>query len=89
MADPPLVGKVVRSICGRDKGRLAVVVGVLDERYVQVADGEMRRVSKPKKKNKRHLQVLSLILASNKNSMATDRALTDEEVARRLASVKT
>lgn len=45
-----LLGSVVLSLCGRDKGRMLVVVGIIDDSYVYVADGRLRRVESPKRK---------------------------------------
>lgn len=49
------LGQVVISRRGRDAGRLYIVTKVLDKRFVEVADGQARTVSKPKKKNMIHL----------------------------------
>lgn len=50
------LGQVVCSLAGRDRGQYYVVVGIIDDRFVQVADGYRRKVSAPKKKNVRHLR---------------------------------
>ncbi|MDI3298977.1 MAG: KOW domain-containing RNA-binding protein [Bacillota bacterium] len=47
-------GQLVVSKAGRDRGRAYLVVGV-DPRWVYVADGSVRDVRRPKKKNPRHL----------------------------------
>jgi ribosomal protein L14E/L6E/L27E len=49
------VGCVVRSMAGRDKGRLFLAVGVAGEAHLLIADGDLRKVEKPKKKKLRHL----------------------------------
>lgn len=49
-------GSVVRSLCGRDKGRMFAVVGFTAENFALIADGRLRPVLKPKKKKLRHLQ---------------------------------
>lgn len=49
------IGQKVRSISGRDNGRLYVVVST-DSNYVYVADGAIRRLENPKRKNFRHVQ---------------------------------
>ncbi len=56
MTRPPLtVGRVVRSRAGRDCGRLFLVVGIADSEHLLIADGDLRKVEKPKKKKLRHL----------------------------------
>lgn len=44
--------RIVRSLAGRDKGRLFLVVGVTDKGELLLADGKMRKVETPKKKEK-------------------------------------
>lgn len=51
-----LLGSVVLSLCGRDKGRMLVVVGIIDDSYVYVADGRLRRVESPKRKKIKHIK---------------------------------
>ena len=51
------VGDVVLSRMGRDQGRYFLVTSVVNSDYVTVADGEVRKVGKPKLKKKKHLKV--------------------------------
>lgn len=55
MDDMP-IGQIVRSKAGRDKGRVFVVVGNADNMHVLIADGDLRKIEKPKKKKIKHLQ---------------------------------
>ena len=48
-------GQVVLSTCGRDMGKLQMVLEILDDSYVLVVDGK-RKIEKPKKKKIKHLQ---------------------------------
>ncbi|SHF08789.1 hypothetical protein SAMN02746089_01283 [Caldanaerobius fijiensis DSM 17918] len=47
-------GQIVKSKMGRDSGRYFIVLAV-DGGYAFIADGELRKVDKPKKKNIKHL----------------------------------
>lgn len=49
-------GQLVRSLAGRDKGKHYLVFKMLDDRYVTLVDGRSRPLSRPKKKNRVHLQ---------------------------------
>ncbi len=49
-------GQLVRSLAGRDRGKHYLILGELDQKYVFLVDGQSRPVSRPKKKNKAHLQ---------------------------------
>ena len=50
------VGDLVLSRQGRDHGRNFMVVEVIDENYVLIADGKLRPLEKPKKKKVKHLE---------------------------------
>ena len=52
---PPIKeGDVVVSLSGRDKGRLFFVLSC-DDKAALLADGRVRRVARPKRKNRRHV----------------------------------
>lgn len=57
----PNLGQLVRILKGRDADRLGVVVGILDERFVLVADGDKRKFDRAKRKNLNHLELLDFI----------------------------
>ena len=50
-----LPGQLVISKAGRDIGRCFVVINILDEQYVSLVDGCLRKIEKPKKKKIKHL----------------------------------
>ena len=56
-----LIGKIVYSKSGRDKGRMFVVVQVVNEQYLVIADGDMRKIGNPKVKNIKHLHFTNTI----------------------------
>lgn len=56
------IGQVVRSKAGRDKGRVFVVIDILDDKYVLIVDGDLRKLDKPKKKKIKHLIVYKTVL---------------------------
>jgi len=58
----PVIGRVAFSKAGRDKGRLLMVVKILDEDFVMAADGELRKLEKPKKKRIKHLQYTDFVV---------------------------
>ncbi|HRY12960.1 MAG TPA: KOW domain-containing RNA-binding protein [Syntrophomonadaceae bacterium] len=55
-----ILGKVVISKSGRDKGKAFVVIGILNERFLLICDGDIRKIENPKKKNTRHLSFTSM-----------------------------
>ena len=67
-----MVGRVVCSTAGRDKGKFLVVVGFSDE-YPLVADGKERPLKRPKLKNPKHLKKTNSILEVQQYT--TDKSL--------------
>lgn len=57
------IGRLCVKIAGRDSGKKALIIDVLDNNYVLI-DGEVRR----KKCNVRHLEPLDKVLKINKNA---------------------
>lgn len=49
-------GRIAVSKAGRDKGRRFAVISAADDGTVMVADGDTRKVDRPKKKKLMHLQ---------------------------------
>ena len=52
----PVIGRAAFSKAGRDKGKLFIVVGIVDEDFVLIADGDLRPAERPKKKRLKHLR---------------------------------
>ncbi len=50
------IGDLVLSRSGRDKDRYFIIVGIVDEAYVYIADGSLRKLENPKKKKIKHLE---------------------------------
>jgi len=59
----PVPGMIVRSKAGRDCGKLFAIVGVLDPPFVYVADGDIRKIDKPKRKNLKHVELTGTMSA--------------------------
>lgn len=57
----PQVGQLVRILKGKDAGEAAVVIAVVDSRFVYIADGDKRKFDVPKKKNILHLELIPVI----------------------------
>lgn len=45
-----LLGRIVQSKAGRDKGRRFAVVAIEDDAHVRIADGDTRKIARAKKK---------------------------------------
>ncbi|KOA19878.1 hypothetical protein CLHOM_19670 [Clostridium homopropionicum DSM 5847] len=62
MYNEDLIGKVVYSKAGRDSGRPFMILNILNDEYVSIVDGELRKIEKPKKKKLKHLIVTKDVL---------------------------
>lgn len=65
-------GRLVKSLSGRDIGKLLAVMSV-DEKTVSLCDGKERPLNRPKTKNIRHIEPLSVVLTEE--DMSSDRLL--------------
>lgn len=50
------VGQIVKSKAGRDKDRLFVVIDIINDQYVLIVDGDLRKIENPKMKKAKHLK---------------------------------
>ena len=75
---------LVKSVAGRDKDRIFVVMSHIDENHVFISDGKMRRVEKPKKKKIKHLRLLGQHSEFLENKMTEDGRLTNSDIRREI-----
>ena len=77
---PVETGRVVISKSGRDKGRPFLVVELLEEPYVLIADGALRRLSKPKRKKVKHLELQETVLYGIRDKLTEGTKVFDAEL---------
>lgn len=65
----PRIGQIVRIKKGREQDQLAVIIDILDDRYVLLADGEKRKYDRPKKKNINHIEGTPYISSEVRKSL--------------------
>ncbi len=78
------VGTVVRSIAGRDKGERFIVL-TREGEYAYIADGELRKTDRPKKKKLKHLQGSYLVSEFIKGKIENGEVVENHEVRKALA----
>ena len=78
------IGDFVLSLSGRDKGRTLVVVGIVDEAYVYIADGSLRKLENPKKKKIKHLEFSGHASERTALKLSTDEKLTNPALRKML-----
>lgn len=69
-----MIGKFATSKAGHDKNTVYVIVAC-DNECVYLCDGRLKTISKPKKKNMKHIQIINRIV--------------DEELLRRFINKET
>ena len=67
-----MVGRIVCSKAGSDKGSFLVVLN-LENGRVMVADGKRYKIASPKRKNQKHLAFTNKVL--NSTEFTTDKSL--------------
>lgn len=80
-------GDVVLSKAGRDKGKYFLVVTV-DGKIATIVDGRNRKVNFPKKKNIKHLEVLTAGLNVLSEKIRNGKAVGNERVYRAVKAEK-
>ncbi|MBZ9689452.1 KOW domain-containing RNA-binding protein [Clostridium estertheticum] len=80
MDENTLIGKVVNSKAGRDMHRKFIVVGILNSEYVYIADGDLRKIEKPKKKKVRHLDFTGIVAEEVKDLILSKEEVTNSKI---------
>lgn len=78
-------GMLARSKAGHDTGRLYVLLEA-DEEYVYLTDGDLRPLEKPKKKKRKHIQIIYAIPDCLKD--CSEGQLRDEHIRRAIKEYK-
>ena len=80
MERPITVGSIVYSRAGRDEGRYFMVTAILDDSYVSIVDGSVRKLAKPKKKKIKHLKNTGEVLDNIAGKLLTSAKIYDAEI---------
>ena len=78
-------GRVVLSTQGRDEGRYFVVLEVIDENFVLMADGLTRKVDHPKKKKVKHLRPKPILVEVD-GAKLPNKHLQDSDLRKALSA---
>lgn len=82
-----MVGELVRSLAGHDRGELFCVVGEEGE-YLLLADGKRRRLGAPKRKKRRHTEPAGEFDHLTIQKLIRHEPVTDNEIRRALAAFR-
>ena len=75
-----MIGDLARSKAGHDKNRIYVIINE-DSEYVYLADGKIRTVDNPKRKKKKHIQMIQ-------NKINKTQMTRNEEIKRTVKMYK-
>lgn len=74
------LGSVVFSRAGRDKGNFFLVVEVVDDTFVKLADGDIRKLSAPKLKKIKHVKNTGDVLENIADKLERGAKVYDAEI---------
>lgn len=72
-------GGLVRSLAGHDKDQYFIILEESGE-YISLVDGKSRKLEKPKRKNKKHVQLFSQTDESLGSKLIRGEPVTNEEI---------
>ncbi len=75
---PMEIGRAVQSRQGRDAGRCFLILQVVDEQFVLMADGLTRKLDHPKKKKIKHLHPKPFCMEGLGEALASHQLLDSD-----------
>lgn len=78
-----MCGSFAISMAGHDKGRVYIILEEHDE-VLLLTDGDLKPLEKPKKKNRKHVQIVKKLLYNEEivEKLAGQNKLSNEEIKR-------
>lgn len=75
-----MIGLLAKSLAGHDKGKIYLIIEETDS-YLYLADGVIRKAAAPKKKKKKHLQLIKNgVDATLQKKLLAGITVSDEEI---------
>ncbi|NLL06601.1 MAG: RNA-binding protein [Clostridiaceae bacterium] len=78
------LGQIVYSKAGRDKGKKFIVIDIIDELYVMISDGDLRRIENAKRKKLKHLKITEEIVFPIREKLEKKVRVLNSEIRRAL-----
>lgn len=78
------VGRIVISKQGRDKGRAFIISEVINDSFVMLVDGDLRKLSKPKLKKIKHLKSTPFTANEFINNIANKKNILDSDIRKEI-----
>ena len=77
---PVEIGSIVQSKAGRDQGRLFLVVEEVDDDFVMIANGDLRKMDRLKKKRRKHLKPTGTVVSALRDRLSKGEKVEDHEL---------
>ena len=77
---PVELGSIVISKAGRDQGSMFLVVGEVDDDFVMVANGALRKMDRQKKKRRKHLKPTGRVVEALQQRLSQGKPVEDHEL---------
>lgn len=81
------IGMLAESRSGHDTGRIYVIIKEETE-YLYLSDGRLRPLDKPKKKNRKHVQIIRRPVQELSAKLQDGKAVNNEEIKRAIKLFK-
>ena len=88
MNEDNLIGRVVKAKAGRDLDSFFIIINVIDNIYVQIADGQKRKIENPKKKKIKHLQFTNMWANDIKELLLHSKEVSNADIRKYFKSVE-
>lgn len=72
------------SKAGRDADRKFIVVKIVDEKYILISDGCLRKIEKPKKKQNKHVVSSGVVIDSLNKKLINNARVTNAEIRKEI-----
>lgn len=76
-----MIGKFATSKAGHDKTKMYIIINE-DLEYVYLVDGDLKPLDKPKKKRKKHIQIINKVDEIIQNKLETKQIIYNEDIKR-------
>lgn len=73
----PKIGQLVQIKRGRELSQYAIIIDILDEKFVLIGRGEKRKFDRPKKKNLHHVELIDYVSPEVEKSLKETNRVTN------------
>ena len=80
------IGDIVISTMGRDKNSYFIVVEI-EENYVYLVDGSIRKIDRPKKKKIKHIELTSFHEENIASKVINKHKITNQDIKKALRAI--